>query len=206
MQRLAGHLRAGTTKQDFGPVGQDWFCFGDCACPKGQVSTVPVHRPVGASTLALGQTGGAAAGHGRVAYHALDEFCSEPGTGVTVSGATDFSIGEPGYCVRPFPGVFQVQMPVNAGGQKVFQVVLEVAGFTGAGTYPTGPSVATVYDFRKGPAHLWETPVSGDITIQDPGGAAGEGAFGTVTSSTSGTSVDLGTTQVKVSGAWRCRG
>ena len=108
--------------------------------------------------------------------------------------------------MRPFPGVFQVQMPLSAGGQKVVQVVLEVAGFTGAGTYPTGPSVATVYDFRTGPAHLWETPVSGDITIQDPGGAAGEGAFGTVTSATSGTSVDLGTTQVKVSGAWRCRG
>ena len=206
VQRAAGHLRAGTEQEDFGPVGQDWFCFGDCTCPKGQASTVPIHRPVGQPLLSLGQTGGAAAGKGSVAYHALDAFCSEPGTGVTVSGATDFSISEPGYCVRPFPGVFQVQMPVSAGGQKVFQVVLEVAGFTGAGTYHTGPSVATVYDFRKGPAHLWETPESGDITIQDPGGAAGEGAFGTVTSSTTGTSVDLGTTQVKVSGAWRCRG
>jgi hypothetical protein len=206
VQRLAGHLRAGTEKQDFGPVGQDWFCFGDCACPKGQVSNIPLHRPVGQPLLSLGQTGGADAAKGSVAYHALDAFCSEPGTGVTVSGATDFSISEPGYCVRPFPGVFQVQMPVSVGGQKVFQVVLEVADFTGAGTYHTGPSVATVYDFRKGPAHLWETPESGDITIQDPGGAAGEGAFGTVTSSTTGTSEDLGTTQVKVSGAWRCRG
>ena len=45
VQRLAGHLRAGTEKEDFGPVGQDWFCFGDCACPKGQASTVPFHRP-----------------------------------------------------------------------------------------------------------------------------------------------------------------
>ena len=206
VQRLAGHLRAGTEKEDFGTVGQDWFCFGECTCPKGQVSTIPMHRRVGLPLLSLGQTGGAAAGQGRVAFHSLDAFCSAPGTGVSVSGATTFSIGDAGYCVKPFPGVFQVQLPLNAGGKKVAQIVLEVAGFTGAGTYPTGPSVATVYDFRAGPAHLWETPVKGDITIQDPGGAAGEGAFGTVTSATSGTSVDLGTTQVNVSGAWRCVG
>ena len=121
------------------------------------------------------------------------------------AGATSVTIGDPGYCVRPFPGVFQVQLPLNAGGKKIAQVVLEIAGFNGAGACPTGPSVATVYDFRAGPAHLWETPVSGDITVQNPGGAAGEGAFGTVGSVTRGTSVDLGTTTVNVSGAWSCR-
>ncbi len=82
--------------------------------------------------------------------------------------------------------------------------MLEVTGFTGAGDYPTGPSVATVYDFRPGPAHLWETPVSGSITIQDPGGAAGEGASGTVNSVTSGISPELGTTTVSVAGTWHC--
>ena len=45
VQRAAGHLRAGTEQEDFGPVGQDWFCFGDCTCPKGQASTVPSTGP-----------------------------------------------------------------------------------------------------------------------------------------------------------------
>ena len=205
VQRGAGRLRAGTSEKDFGPVDQDWFCFGTCACPPGQASSIPPYRPVGKPFLSLGQTGGAADATAQLEYHDMDEFCSAPGTGVSVSGATDFTIGEPGYCVRPFPGVFQVQLPLNAGGKKVAQVVLEIAGFNGAGSYPTGPSVATVYDFRAGPAHLWETPVSGDITVQNPGGAAGEGAFGTVGSVTSGTSVDLGTTTVNVSGTWSCR-
>ena len=142
-----------------------------------------------------------------MAYHALDAYCSDPGARRDRQrGDRHTPSSEPGYCVRPFPGVFQVQLPLSAGGQKVAQVVLEVAGFTGAGTYPTGPSVATVYDFRAGPAHLWETPVTGEITVQDPGGAVGEGASGTVASATSGESVDLGTTQVEVSGTWRCRG
>ena len=206
VQRLAGHLRAGTETQDLGNPGQDWYCVGDCTCPKGQASTIPKHVPVDGPLLSLAQTGGAAEGHGRVRYHSLDPYCSAPGTGVTVSGATHVSIPGPGYCVRPFPGVFQVQLPLSEGGQKVAQVVLEVTGFTGAGTYPTGPSVATVYDFRAGPAHLWDSPAAGEITITDPGGAAGEGAFGTVASATSGTSVDLGTTQVEVSGGWRCVG
>ncbi len=205
VQRVAGHVRAGTPAQDFGPVEQDWFCFGTCACPNGQASSIPAHRPVGGPELSLGQTGGASDALARLDYHALDEFCSKPGTGVTVSGATSITIGEPGYCVRPFPGVFQVQLPLNAGGQKIAQVVLEITGFTGAGSYPTAPSVATVYDFRAAPAHLWETPVNGDITVQNPGGAAGEGAFGTVGSVTSGTSVELGTTTVNVSGTWSCR-
>ncbi len=205
VERIAGRLRAGTSAQDFGPVDAEWFCLGKCECPKGKASSIPPHQPVGKNVLSLGQTGGAADATARLEYHDLDEFCSAPGTGVTVTGATSVTIGDPGYCVRPFPGVFQVQLPLNAGGKKIAQVVLEIAGFNGAGAYPTGPSVATVYDFRAGPAHLWETPVSGDITVQNPGGAAGEGAFGTVGSVTRGTSVDLGTTTVNVSGAWSCR-
>ena len=209
VERVAGRLRAGTSAQDFGPVDAEWFCFGKCECPKGKASSIPPHQPVGKNVLSLGQTGGAADAEARLEYHDPEEFCSAPGTGVTVSGATSITIGDPGYCVRPFPGVFQVQLPLNAGegknAKKIAQVVLEIAGFNGAGAYPTGPSVATVYDFRAAPAHLWETPVSGEITVQNSGGAAGEGAFGTVSSVTSGTSVDLGTTTVNVSGAWSCR-
>ena len=202
--RLGGSLRAGTSKRDYGLVQSDWFCMGNCACPDGTAGTVPTHYEVDKPLLSLGLSGGAEQGDGRVTYHDLEEFCDAPATAVSVSGATSVTIGGPGYCVRPFPGVFQVQLPLNQGGQKIAQVVLEVAGFTGAGTYPTGPSVATVYDFRKAPAHLWETPASGSITVQDPGGAAGEGASGTVDSVTSGTSPELGTTTVTVTGSWSC--
>jgi hypothetical protein len=202
--KLAGSLRAGTTQDDFGLVESDWFCFGKCACPPGKAGVVPTYRELSGSLLSLGLTGGAAQGAGRVTFHTLDEFCDAPATNVTVSGATNFTIGDPGYCVRPSPGVFQVQLPLNQGGQKAAQVVLEVTGFTGAGDYTTPPSVATVYDFRAGPTHLWDEPFSGSITIQDPGGAFGQGASGTVSSVTSGDNSDIGTTTVSVTGPWSC--
>jgi hypothetical protein len=202
--RLAGSLRAGTSKEDYGLVSSEWFCFGKCECPKGQASAIPKHKTVDKPLLLLGLTGGAAQGGARVTFHALDAFCGPPKSGVTVSGASNFSVDKGTYCVIPSPGNLQVQMPLNSGGMKVAQVVLEIKGYTGAGTYPTGPSIATVYDFRPGPAHLWETPESGQIVVTKAGGPAGNGSRGSVKSVSSGLDAGGKKTIVSVSGTWKC--
>jgi hypothetical protein len=201
--RLAGSLRAGTSSDDYGLVSSDWFCFGTCTCPKGQASQLPTHKTVTKGLLALGLTGGAVQGGARVTFHALDEFCGPPQSGVSVSGASTFTVGK-GYCVMPFPDTLQVQLPLNAGGTKVAQVVLEIHGYKGAGTYPTGPSVATVYDFRPNPAHLWETPESGSIVVGTAAAPPGHGSSGTVKSVSSGPDADGNKTTVSVTGTWSC--
>jgi hypothetical protein len=207
--RLAGSLRAGTATKDLGLVDTGWYCYRNCACPQGETSSIPELQVLDQTWLALGLTGGAGKGGARVTYHALDEFCGPPSKALSVSGATTFNVVGPGYCVLPSPDVFQVQLPVSSGNTKVAQVVLEVKGFHGAGEYPTGPSVATVYDFREtSSSHLWETPSSGSITIANQGSPVGSGASGTVDSVTTGTSPEFGgiTTTVTVSGSWSCVG
>jgi hypothetical protein len=202
--RLGGGLRAGTSGEDFGLVSSEWFCKGKCACPNGTSGQIPPHMTVNGSLLSLPLTAGAGQGGGRVTFHALDDYCKPPQPGVTVSGATGFTVVDGMYCVRPEPGILQVQMPLNAGGNKVAQVVLEIKNYTGAGTYPTGPSVATVYDFRSNPpAHLWETPESGNIVVGVAGGPAGNGSSGTVDSVSSVMIEDVKST-VTVTGSWRC--
>lgn len=71
---LRGRLRA-AAKGDFGVVGSDWFCFGKCTCPPGQVSSIPEHRQVPIKALFLGMTGGAETAQGRVTFHPVSEFC-----------------------------------------------------------------------------------------------------------------------------------
>ncbi len=202
--RLGGSLRAGTSGEDFGLVSTEWFCKEKCTCPNGTSGQIPSHTTVKGSLLSLALTAGAGQGGGRVTFHALDDLCKPPKPGVTVSGATSFTVADDMYCVRPEPGILQVQMPLNAGGKKVAQVVLEIENYSGAGTYPTGPSIATVYDFRSAsPVHLWETPESGSITVGVAGGPTGYGSSGSVNSVSSVTIENVKST-VTVTGTWSC--
>ena len=202
--RLGGSLRAGTSTKDFGLVSSDWFCAKKCVCPNGTSGQIPPHTTVNGSLLSLGLTAGTGQGGGRVTFHALDTYCKPPKPGVTVSGATGFTVADDMYCVRPEPGLMQVQMPLNAGGKKVAQVVLEIKGYSGAGTYPTGPSIATVYDFRASPpAHLWETPESGNIVVTVAGGPSGHGSRGTV-KAVSSVMIEGVKSTVTVTGSWSC--
>jgi len=97
-----GYLRAGTSKQDFGLIGDEnagngWFCFvASCECPAGSTGSIPPHRPVGAPALALALTGGPGAGERVVYYHSIEEFCGGapvpptpcPGGNLTRDGLT----------------------------------------------------------------------------------------------------------------------
>ncbi len=196
----AGSLRAGSPKEDFGKVTSQWYCHGACACPPEADGTIPPHQKI-TDGLFLGLTGGAAPGSGNVTFHALDEFC-KTATGVTVSGATQYTISQRAFCV-PTPGGLRVEIAWNEGGQKQAHITIELAGYKGKGGYGPEATTVTAYDYRSSaPQHQWG-PGPGSATVTDPGSAAAFGAEGTV-SATLQTPGVTPPSVVEVKGRWSC--
>lgn len=115
----SGSLRAGTSKEDLGKIGTNWFCFGKCSCSAGEVSSIPSHKTVPAPLLALALTGGPAAGAGQITYHDLDQFC-KPKNGNPPSG---------GLLKRPDPcSLITLQEAEPAAGVPLQPGVVRDAG------------------------------------------------------------------------------
>jgi hypothetical protein len=76
----SGSTRAASSGTDFGVLGTNGFCTGDCTCPDGVEPTKPIppFSQIDGDGLKLGQSGGAAAASARVTFHAMKEYCDEP--------------------------------------------------------------------------------------------------------------------------------
>lgn len=195
---ISGSLRAGTPKQDFGKVDSQWYCQGTCTCPPGQSGSVPKHEQL-SDGLYLGLTGGHAAGTGQVSFHSLDEFCGVK-SGVSVSGATNYTISQPAFCVVT-PGRMVVEIAWNANGQKQAHITIEIAGYSGKGVYGPSQTTVTAYDYRSSSLqHQWG-PGPGSAAVSDAG-TNGFGAKGTVNATLSFPGEPP--SQVVVDGSWSC--
>jgi hypothetical protein len=120
-------------------------------------------------------------------------------TKVTVTGASNMSFTK-AFCVLG-SNQLRVELPWSEGNVKQGHVTLEINGYTGKGTYKTGPSLATVDDFRPFTMGSWNLAQSGTITVGSPGLTGGYGAAGTV--NTVSYRKDP-YSSVLVSGEWSC--
>jgi uncharacterized delta-60 repeat protein len=111
---LIGTVRAGTTRSDYGPVLNDWFCYGKCECPPDEDSSgIPQHHAI-SSALFLALTGGESAGAGQVIYHSLDEYCkAEPNQ--PPSGGGGGGGGGPGLQIRALTGDLPILGTITSG-------------------------------------------------------------------------------------------
>lgn len=128
----------------------------------------------------------------------LKEACKSK-TKVTVTGGTNMNFSE-AFCVAG-SNQLRVELSWNKGGVKQGHVTLEINGYTGKGTYTTGPSLATVDDFRQFTMGSWNLAQSGTITVDSPGLAYGYGAAGTVNTVSYRNDPY---SSVLVSGEWAC--
>jgi uncharacterized delta-60 repeat protein len=112
---LAGTVRAGTTRSDFGPVLNDWFCYGKCECPPDEDSSgIPQHHTL-SSALFLALTGGESAGDGQVIYHSLDEYCKAKPNQPTGGGGGGGGSGGPGLQIRALTGDSPIIGTITSG-------------------------------------------------------------------------------------------